>query len=427
MEVRWFRSQFSAVVHLYRDGQDQYAEQMLEYRGRTELLRDDITNGRVSLRIRDIQLSDKGQYTCFFQSSVTYEEALLELQVAGLGSDPNISVEGHQDGGIRVVCRSSGWYPEPEAQWRDLQGQLLPSASENISQEAGGLFQTEIAIVLTEESNQKVSCCIRNPQLNQERESAISIAGWRSAQLYAVDVTLDPNTAHPNLILSEDQKTVTYDERRQDLPDNPERFNTYPTVLGANGFTGGRFYWEVEVGDKTNWTVGEKIQAHLKSLREEREKLLRLKVNGEKRSQEYLIQTQTERQKIVSEFQQLRQFLEEQERHLLAQLEKLEKEIPKIQNDNASKLSEEISCLSNLISELEGKGQEPGVNSCRCEKGKFQQPVEISPELEKRLDNFSQQTVALMETLRKFKGRTCLIGGWAIPIGPEINLDDSAI
>ncbi|CAM5095562.1 unnamed protein product [Natator depressus] len=266
------------------------------------LVSDHITDGSVSLRIRDIQPSDDGQYKCFFQSRVAYEDALLELQVAGLGSDPDISVEGHQDGGIQVVCRSSGWYPEPEAQWRDLQGKLSPSASEKISQEAGGLFQTEIAIVLTEESNHKVSCCVRNPRLDQERESAISIAElffprvdawtvvlgvilallvvlialagycfwrqhrekdklqaelrWRSARLYTVDVTLDPNTAHPSLVLSEDQKTVTYDERRQDRPDNPERFNTYPIVLGTNGFTGGRFYWEVEVGDKINWTVG---------------------------------------------------------------------------------------------------------------------------------------------------------------------------
>ncbi|CAM5090677.1 unnamed protein product [Natator depressus] len=266
------------------------------------LVSDHITDGSVSLRIRDIRPSDDGQYKCFFQSRVAYEDALLELQVAGLGSDPDISVEGHQDGEIQVVCRSSGWYPEPEAQWRDLQGKLLPSASEKISQEAGVLFQTEIAIVLTEESNHKVSCCVRNPRLDQERESAISIAElffprvdawtvvlgvilallvvlialasycfwrqhrekdklqaelrWRSARLYTVDVTLDPNTAHPNLVLSEDQKTVTYDERRQDRPDNPERFNTYPIVLGTNGFTGGRFYWEVEVGDKINWTVG---------------------------------------------------------------------------------------------------------------------------------------------------------------------------
>nr|XP_048674448.1 putative selection and upkeep of intraepithelial T-cells protein 1 homolog isoform X2 [Caretta caretta] len=175
MEVRWFQSKYSAVVHLYKDGQDQYEEQMAEYQQRTEFLKDDITSGSVSLRIRNIQPSDEGPYKCRFQSSVTYEEAVLELQVADLGSAPAISVEGHQDRGIRVVCRSSGWYPEPKAQWRDLQGQLLPSASENISQEADGLFQTEIAIVLREESNQKVSCCVRNPRLDQERESAIYV------------------------------------------------------------------------------------------------------------------------------------------------------------------------------------------------------------------------------------------------------------
>uniref|UniRef100_A0A8C3F9P7 Ig-like domain-containing protein n=2 Tax=Chrysemys picta bellii TaxID=8478 RepID=A0A8C3F9P7_CHRPI len=83
MEVRWFRSQFSPAVHLYHDGQDQYGEQMPEYRERTELLKDDITNGSVSLRIRNIRPSDDGQYKCFFQSGVSYEDAMLELWVAG--------------------------------------------------------------------------------------------------------------------------------------------------------------------------------------------------------------------------------------------------------------------------------------------------------------------------------------------------------
>ncbi|CAM5157598.1 unnamed protein product, partial [Eretmochelys imbricata] len=93
-----------------------------------------------------------------------------------MGSAPAISVERHQDRGIRVVCRSSGWYPQPKAQWRGLQRKLLASASEEITPKANGLFQTEIAILLTEESNQKMSCCVRNPRLNQERESVISIA-----------------------------------------------------------------------------------------------------------------------------------------------------------------------------------------------------------------------------------------------------------
>nr|XP_032638244.1 zinc finger protein RFP-like isoform X2 [Chelonoidis abingdonii] len=160
----------------------------------------------------------------------------------------------------------------------------------------------------------------------------------------------------------------------------------------------------------------EKIQAHLKMLREEREKLLGFQVREEKRSQEYLRNIQTERQKIVSEFQQLRQFLEEQERLLLAQLEKLDKEIVKIQNENVSKRSEAISHLNNVISEMEGKCQKPvtellqDVRSTfsRSGKGKFQQPEEISPKLELRLSDFSQKTVALMETLRKFKANVTL-------------------
>uniref|UniRef100_A0A8C8SS44 RING-type E3 ubiquitin transferase n=1 Tax=Pelusios castaneus TaxID=367368 RepID=A0A8C8SS44_9SAUR len=154
----------------------------------------------------------------------------------------------------------------------------------------------------------------------------------------------------------------------------------------------------------------EKIQIQLQTLKEEREKLVGLKVTKEKRVWENLEQIETERQKIVSEFEQLRQFLEEQECLLLARLDELDKEIAKERDENITKLSDEISCLGDLICELEGRCQQPASEFLqvslllsRCEKEKAPQPGEISPKPEKTPSNVVPKTIALKETLRKFQ------------------------
>ncbi|XP_065419939.1 butyrophilin subfamily 2 member A2-like [Chrysemys picta bellii] len=69
----------------------------------------------------------------------------------------------------------------------------------------------------------------------------------RSDSLSAANVTLDLNTAHPELIVSEDLKRVRYGGVWQALPNNPERFDTMCCVLGCEGFTSGSHYWEMEV------------------------------------------------------------------------------------------------------------------------------------------------------------------------------------
>ncbi|XP_035888696.1 E3 ubiquitin-protein ligase TRIM11 isoform X2 [Phyllostomus discolor] len=70
------------------------------------------------------------------------------------------------------------------------------------------------------------------------------------------DITLDPGTANPELVLSEDMQSVRRGDLRQPLPDSPERFDPGPCVLGREPLSSGRHYWEVEVGERASWALG---------------------------------------------------------------------------------------------------------------------------------------------------------------------------
>ncbi|XP_049928852.1 E3 ubiquitin-protein ligase TRIM21-like isoform X4 [Epinephelus moara] len=78
----------------------------------------------------------------------------------------------------------------------------------------------------------------------------------KRVQQSAVDVTLNPDTAQPYLILSADGKQVKLGDVGKNLPDHPERFDPRPCVLAKQSFSSGRFYYEVQVKGKTEWDLG---------------------------------------------------------------------------------------------------------------------------------------------------------------------------
>ncbi|XP_067169848.1 butyrophilin subfamily 1 member A1-like isoform X4 [Apteryx mantelli] len=306
MAVRWIRQHISETVHHYWDGEDLFAGQMREYQGRTELSHDGLSRGRLDLRIASVRLSDDGTYVCTVEGAAGYAEATVELEVAAIGSSPLVSLEGYQGGGIEVVCRSSGWFPEPEVLWKDPGGQRLPSVSQRRSRNEQGLFEIQHSLSVTGEADGDLSCVVRNSRLGQEKESSLHISApffhdahaWKVALavmlvallvfilgliLFSVrlfkktgeqaaelawrrhilpvdkeEVSLDPHTAHPRLILSKDCRSVRWGEIWQDLPHSNERFDSLFCVLGREVFTVGRHCWEVEgeVGAEPHWAVG---------------------------------------------------------------------------------------------------------------------------------------------------------------------------
>uniref|UniRef100_UPI0037E93EA3 NACHT, LRR and PYD domains-containing protein 12-like n=1 Tax=Semicossyphus pulcher TaxID=241346 RepID=UPI0037E93EA3 len=115
----------------------------------------------------------------------------------------------------------------------------------------------EAGVRLLSERLEDPRCKLEKLNVDQDEEH------WINPQLlnkYACDLTLDPNTVHENLLLSECKKKVNYSEEKQPYPDHPERFEEEIQVLCREGLTG-RCYWEVE------WEGAGSIGAAYKSLK----------------------------------------------------------------------------------------------------------------------------------------------------------------
>ncbi|XP_070594082.1 thaicobrin-like [Erythrolamprus reginae] len=93
--------------------------------------------------------------------------------------------------------------------------------------------------------------CLFADQENGGRALASLPGNWNKA-----DVKFDSNTAFKSLVVSSDKKTVENVGAPQVVPDNPERFNSSPCVLGSPGFRSGKHFFEVKYGTQREWVVG---------------------------------------------------------------------------------------------------------------------------------------------------------------------------
>ncbi|XP_021797072.1 putative selection and upkeep of intraepithelial T-cells protein 1 homolog isoform X4 [Papio anubis] len=176
MEIRWFRSHYTRPVYLYKEGKDLYGETISKYVERTKLLKEAIGEGKVTLRILNVSADDDGQYHCFFKDGDVYEEAIAEVKVTATSLEIQILIHPPNTKGLLVECNSEGWFPQPQMEWRDSRGKIIPPSSKSHSQDGNKLFNMKMSLLLRDSSHGNITCYLRNPVTGQEERTSIVLS-----------------------------------------------------------------------------------------------------------------------------------------------------------------------------------------------------------------------------------------------------------
>ncbi|XP_060730846.1 butyrophilin subfamily 3 member A3-like isoform X3 [Tachysurus vachellii] len=264
MTVEWFKLYVEdSLVHLYRDHEDKNGNQSQSYRGRTSLFKEELQKGNVSLKLSGVRVSDEGEYKWLVEDNSWYDDITVKVIVEAQGSHPVIMMESFDNsGGINLVCESRGWNPEPDVLWLDREGVTLTVEDTQIHRDTEGFSVKSHITVYDYSDSNRFYCRLQQQHHMLETEIIISskvFEAWKwtvgisvSACLIAVGLIV---TA---VVLVCHKKEMKKEKEYTEL----QRLSVEYELLkktqfaGNQSFSSGRFYYEVQVRGKTDWTLG---------------------------------------------------------------------------------------------------------------------------------------------------------------------------
>nr|XP_009920944.1 PREDICTED: E3 ubiquitin-protein ligase TRIM68-like [Haliaeetus albicilla] len=166
-------------------------------------------------------------------------QLLADASPKGGGHDPLLVLDGYEADGIHLKCLSERLFAEVQVLWIDGRGDNVtgtPLTTGTITANASS------SIILKPGSGSSVTCKIIDKLLKTSTESSVVIA---------VNITLDENCKHPSLTIKEKNRVMS-STQKEILPK--------AIVVATEGFSEKKHYWEVEVGDQSEWELGVDIE-----------------------------------------------------------------------------------------------------------------------------------------------------------------------
>uniref|UniRef100_A0A3Q0SI86 Ig-like domain-containing protein n=1 Tax=Amphilophus citrinellus TaxID=61819 RepID=A0A3Q0SI86_AMPCI len=261
--VEWTRSDVELIIVHVSTLNDHRKKQDSRYRERTKMNEDLLRTGDLSLTLKQPTQRDSGGYICtiYRDKDILRHKVVLQVKgqsfrirsgVSAVDLDQRtccfnylhrtISILGHSSPGS--PCSSCGFLCNSENLLQSVQLMLCFLSSQSVrwrwrrGWSLSSCLSKQQKIFLKTLKWNKALTGLKNRTRITEAE-----------RRYICEFTLDPNTAHKFLKLSESSKKVTDLRKEHPYPDHPERFDNWPQVLCENAVTG-CCYWEVKWGGK---------------------------------------------------------------------------------------------------------------------------------------------------------------------------------
>uniref|UniRef100_A0A671UYX1 Butyrophilin subfamily 1 member A1-like n=1 Tax=Sparus aurata TaxID=8175 RepID=A0A671UYX1_SPAAU len=174
LTVEWSRPDLEPrFVHLRRDSVELVLEKNPLYKGRTSLSTNRLKRGDISLKLSTVKVSDEGTYRGFVPTSGTPTDCVIQLTVGSV-SFPDIKISKVSNG-VLLVCKSEGWYPEPEVFWLDGEGNLLSAGPTETVRGPDDLYTVSSRVTVEKRHSNSFTCRVQQNHINQTREALIHV------------------------------------------------------------------------------------------------------------------------------------------------------------------------------------------------------------------------------------------------------------